>query len=243
MSARFTGTPSLSPRHVCQIHGHTKLVTPACLPDSWAHQACYPGMSARFTGTPSLLPRHVCQIHGHTKLVTPACLPDSWAPQSCPPRKTASFPGTSIPGHLKVFRHGFAVLGARAWLGWGWITDDVSRQGAKTPRMGETGAFSAPWCETFCRPAKRESHGAGAAAPYPFPPPCSPCPRGSKAGPTQKERRVSALPSPAAVPSAPSVKSADLLGLGGLTGRGGRAAQKRRSPRRCARSGVCRMPP
>ena len=111
MSARFTGTPSLSPRHVCQIHGHTKLVTPACLPDSPAHQACYPGMSARFTGTSSLSPRHVCQIYGHTKLVTPACLPDSRALQACHPGMSARFTGTSsllprlvcqIHGHYKL---------------------------------------------------------------------------------------------------------------------------------------------
>jgi hypothetical protein len=117
-TAGFPGTSILSgaqncqfPGHFCQNHGHTKLVPPANLPDSWALQACTPGMSARFTGTTSLHPRQICQIHGHYKLVTTACLPDSWAHQACPPGMSARFMGTTslhprhvcqIHGHTKL---------------------------------------------------------------------------------------------------------------------------------------------
>ena len=54
-----------------QIHRHTKLVTPACLPDSPAHQACHPAMSARFTGTPSLSSAQNCQFPGHSAPLAP----------------------------------------------------------------------------------------------------------------------------------------------------------------------------
>jgi hypothetical protein len=63
-------------------------------------------------------------------------------------------------------------------------------------------------------------------------PPC-PLPSGS----ASDERPISGSSS---IPSGKSATSADFLGLG-LTGRGGRAAQKRRSPRRCARSGACQV--
>ena len=85
-----------------QIHRHTKLVTPACLPDLRALQACTPGMSARFAGTTSLSPRHVCQFPGHLKFVPRAKPPVSRAPQACPPHETARFPG--IQRHWCLFR-------------------------------------------------------------------------------------------------------------------------------------------
>ena len=71
MSARFTGTPSLLPRHVCQIHRHYKLVTPACLPDSRALQACHPLLSGRFAGTSSLSPAQNCPFSGHSEAIPP----------------------------------------------------------------------------------------------------------------------------------------------------------------------------
>ncbi len=125
MSARFTGTPSLLPRHVWQICRHYKLVTPACLADLPALQACYPGMSARFTGTPSLLPRHVCQIHGHTKLATPACLPDLPALQACRPGMSGRLAGTPrwVLGHVWQI-HGHGKMGARPNLSVSWAHQD-----------------------------------------------------------------------------------------------------------------------
>ena len=105
MSARFTGTPSLSPRHVCQIYGHTKLVPPACLPDSWAPQDCPLHKTAGFPGTLRLSPARNCRFTGHLNLVPRTKLPVSRAPQDCPPHETASLPG--ILSLLRSFSWGF----------------------------------------------------------------------------------------------------------------------------------------
>ena len=117
MSARFTGTPSLSPRHVCQIYGHTKLVPPACLPDSWAPQDCPLHKTAGFPGTLRLSPARNCRFTGHLNLVPRTKLPVSRAPQDCPPHETASLPG--ILSLLRSFSWGFgprdALFDAAGW--------------------------------------------------------------------------------------------------------------------------------
>jgi hypothetical protein len=138
MSARHPGTTSLSPRHVCQIHGHTKLATPACLADLPALQACYPGMSGRFAGTTSLLPGHVWQICRHCKLVTPACLADLPALQACHPGMSARFMGTPslLPRHVCQI-HGHTKMGTRACLADSWARQD----GCPPKSVGFVGAL------------------------------------------------------------------------------------------------------
>ena len=121
----FARQPGLYPAHVCQTCGHIKLVTPACLPDLPALQACYPGMSGRFTGTTSLLPRHVWQICRHNKLATPACLPDLRAHQACHPGMSGRFAGTTslLPWHVCQIC-GHTKMGTRACLADSWAWQD-----------------------------------------------------------------------------------------------------------------------
>ena len=48
------------------IYPCTQLGTHPNLPDSWAHQACHPGLSARFPGTSSLSPALNRKFPGHS---------------------------------------------------------------------------------------------------------------------------------------------------------------------------------